>query len=99
MNYSIMNERELIKYADPQTDLEKALLAVVVDGLESVADIERELEQANSFAHDFEADNEALKQDIEDMQGLAREALDFIGSQELENKPQIISKLTEIINT
>ena len=73
MNYSILTPKELINRADPQTDLEKALLAALVDSDRECISLSREVSELN-----LQLENAASEDEIYDLRKSIKDAIKIL---------------------
>lgn len=98
MDYSILNQKEILKWAEPKTDLEVALYKIIYDGLEGFDELDERIESLISDLDDADEKYEDANYKLVQAQDLARKAMDLIGDQRLFNKNEVIECLKEIID-
>lgn len=98
MDYSILNQKEILKWAEPKTDLEVALYKIIYDGLEGCDELEERIESLMGELDDADEKYEDADHRLVQAQDLARKAMDLIGHQNLFNRKEVIDCLKEIID-
>lgn len=96
MNYSILSDKEILKYAEPTTELEKALFSMLDEGLDSVREAEEEADDARSSMAELENDLENAQSDVEAAKDAAKAVIELIGEQDLSNKDEVLKMLQSI---